>query len=147
MEPEVLKNFLHEQADDLASNTAQLWEVASSLATAYSTHLSAQQELREAEREVQEYLDAYALDLEFQARAGAGVLAGLAKTSSAYKTAVDVAKAACEDSEILDAREHLSFCANQVMVADANLHREKTYFSALRSIIEGTSSLLRALAR
>jgi hypothetical protein len=147
MEDVARSDLLLDLVKNVEEYQAQLTDVMHSYPIAYHTSLKAAQELKDVEQEMKDYLNAHVLGLEFQAKAGEGPLVGLAKTSAAYKTAIDVAKATCSDGEISDMRDDVVYARNRVMQAEVDLHSEKTQFAALRSMLDATSSLLRALAR
>ena len=144
---QLMQSFFLDAARNMTNLQEELMACADEYPRAYETQLDAQKDLKDAEQDLKDFLNSYVMDLEFASKEDDSPLKGLAKTSSAYKTAVEVAKASCVSGDAYDLRECVQDNLNRYMQAEIELHREKTKFVALRAVIDGASSLLRAMAR
>lgn len=132
------------ESEELAT---QLLRQADELAAAIEADVTARRQLRDAEQTLNEAEAGYLVDAETQAQEKQGPLAGLAKSSAAYKAACETLIAGARQNGLRDQFTQVTALRHAADATQIAREQQSARFTALKHIAELRTAMLHALSR
>lgn len=143
-----VRDYVQERLGEVYDLPGKLLAANEAMSTAYRRERESREAMQKAQDALEEAVTARILDFEAEAQAEKqGPLAGLAKTSDAYKMAVRKIRSDLLNGELSFENERYAEARRRHMQAQIDYTLAESEWNTLRSLTDFHSSALRALSR
>lgn len=139
--------FVRDRVDEAIALAGRVTEKAEALNAAYESERASYQTWQAALTSFEQTIDSQVMAADFMANTDkTGPLAGIARTSDAYKVAVKVLRSDLAANEFRDEFDLVKRLERMHQVAAVGYEQAKIEYSAVKMVCELQSAALRALA-